>query len=266
MGVDLPGEAVSSDDDEQDTARADTILLYVVDSENKTFSVLNVNRDTMAVVDILNLYGDPVAQTTQQISFAYCYSQVASANCENVARAVSRLLGGIEVNGYVSVQFDAIPLVNDALGGVRVKIEDDFSADDPSLVQGETVELKGSQATSFLRHRLSVGDGTNASRMRRQAAYLNAFTARLREELSAGNSAIVNELYSAASPYMISNMSLSDISNLAVRCAGYAQGGTKTLSGTSQDVTYKTGETNTEYTVDRGSLDSTVLELFYEKQ
>ena len=262
MGVDLSGYAAGADE-YQETGRADTILLYIVDDANKSYRVLQINRDTMVPVDILNIYGKKVGETVQQLCLAYCYSGSVEANCQNVVNAVSNLLGGIPIDGYVSLQFGAIPDVNDALGGVAVKIEDDYSQDDPTLVQGETVVLEGEHAISYLRHRLSVGDGTNTSRMHRQMVYLAAFTARLKEELRSGNSAIINKLYNAAAPYMYSNMSVGTISNVAVKCAGYSQGSTKTLAGTSKEVTYSTGLTNVEYTVEQAAIDDAVLDLFY---
>ncbi len=265
MGIDLAGTAVASDEEYQDTGCADTILLYIVDEAAKTYRILQINRNTMAVVDVLNIYGRPVTQLTQQICYAYCYSAVASANCENVERAVSRLLGGIEIDGYISLQYGAIPEVNDTLGGVAVKIEDDFSQEDPVLVKGETVTLEGDHALHYLRGRMAVGDGSNSSRMRRQMVYLSAFTARLKQEIRGGNSNIINKLYDAAEPYMISDMSMGAISNMVLKCVGYSQGKTVSLTGKAQRVTYKTGITNEEYTVEQSTIDEAVLDLFYTR-
>ncbi len=263
MGIDEAGYAPTTATEFRNSGQCDTILPYVVDDDAKKYTILQINRDTMVTVDILNYYGDIISQTTQQLEFAHSYGNGFKASGENVARAVSRLLGGVEIDGWIALQFGAIPPVNDTLGGVKVKIEDDFSNDDPTLIQGETVELVGEHAMKYLRGRMKVGDGTNTSRMHRQMIYLAAFTKRLREELKAGNSNIINQLYNAASPYMVSDMSMGSITNVAVRCAGYSQGSTKTLSGTNQVVTYKNGVTMDEYTVDPASLDAAVLDLYY---
>lgn len=243
--------------------QSDTILLYVVDNDAKKCTTLQINRDTMVEIDILGFNGKQTGRTvTQQICLAHSYGNGREASCENVVRAVSRLLGGLEIDGYASLRYPAIPALNDAVGGICVTIEDDFSEADPTLVQGETVELTGQHALNFVRGRMSVGDGTNISRSRRQRAYLNAFSKRLREEVR-GNSGIINDLYNLAKPYMVTDMSLGTISSIAAKGVGYANGGIVTLSGESREVVYQNGKTYTEHEVDTASISKTVLELYY---
>jgi len=262
IGVDHRNDGVE-DGQTVETGNSDVMHLYIVDETNKQYRVLELNRDTVVTVDILNAYGTVVGQTRQQLSFAFGYSTDAKANCENVVRAISKLLGGIQIDGYAALYMDSIILLNDAVGGVDVKIEDDFSKMDPTLVMGETVHLEGQHAENFVRGRMSVGDGSNTARMRRQRVYMNALTAKIRSEVKNGHSGIVNDLYNAAAPYLVSNMSSGSITNLMLKCAGYSQQTSKTLSGTSREVTYNTGNTHTEYTLDQASLDQTILELFY---
>ena len=186
------------------------------------------------------------------------------SSCENVARAVSRLLGGIDISGYVALRYSAVPAMNDAIGGVSVKIEDDFSLMDPTLVQGETVLLNGEQAIHFVRGRTNVGDGTNVSRMRRQRTYIAAFESKVRSEIRS-NSAIINNLYNAASPYMVTNLSGGTVTTLANKAATYYNKGTLTMSGKYESVTYSTGATHTAFYPDAESLRNIVLQLFYTK-
>ncbi|MBR6351530.1 MAG: LCP family protein, partial [Firmicutes bacterium] len=193
IGVDHRNDGVEAGQTVE-TGNSDVMHLYIVDEANKQYRVLELNRDTVVTVDILNAYGTVVGQTQQQLSFAFGYSIDAKANCENVVRAISNLLGGIQVDGYAALYMDSIIPLNDAVGGVDVKIEDDFSAMDPTLVMGETVHLEGQHAQNFVRGRMSVGDGSNASRMRRQRVYMNALTAKIRSEVKNGHSGIVNDL------------------------------------------------------------------------
>ncbi len=241
----------------------DTIQLYVVDDSNKKYTVLQLSRDTMVEMDILNAYGKPVTTTKQQLTYAHTFTGDANINAKNVVNTVSRLLGGIEIDGYVSLMYGCIVPVNDALGGVSVKIEDDFSEVDPQMVQGSTVTLKGNQALYYLRYRKGIGEQTNTSRMKRQQIYLDAFTNKLKAEVKS-RSSIINDLYNAAEPYMVSNMSSGTITNLVLRGTGYSKTATRTLSGSERPVTYATGNTHNELTVSQDSLDKTILELFYE--
>ena len=263
IGVDQGGEAPIASST-SGGGQCDVLDLVVIDDTAKTYGILQINRDTITGVDITDWDGDVVASIDQQISFAHAYSNGSASSCENVVRAVSRLLGGIEVNGYCSLRYSAIPSLNDALGGVRVKIEDDFSRYDATLVQGETVELNGEQALHYVRGRTNVGDGSNASRMRRQRTYISAFEARLREEMK-GNGAIISSLYNAAQPYLVTNLSSGTITTLATKATTYYNMGTMTPSGRYETVTYSTGATHTAFYPDVDSLKDIVLRLFYAK-
>ena len=241
----------------------DTIQLYVVNDSRKEYTVLQISRDTMVEMDILNAYGKPVTTTKQQLTYAHTFTGDANINARNVAKAVSRLLGGITIDGYVSMMYGGIVPVNDALGGVTVTLQDDFTEADPAMKEGETINLMGDQALYYLRFRKGIGIQTNTSRMKRQQTYLEAFTTKLRAEVKA-RSSVINDLYNAAEPFMVSDMSSGTITNLVLKGTGYSKSATKTLSGKEERVTYKNGNTHIEVTVSQDTLDKTVLELFYE--
>ena len=264
MGIDKSGDLETTN--QAVGGQSDVLLLFVVDTAGKTQTILQLDRDTMADVEITNYYGKPMGVVRkQQICFAHTYGSGDEKSCENTVRAVSRLLGvlgEVQIDGYVSLLYDGIPPINDTLGGIKVKIEDDFSDADPTLVEGEVVELTGQHALNFVRGRMTVGDGRNQSRMRRQRAYMDAFSARLKEEMHT-RSAIINDLYAAAEPYMVTDMSLGAISNLALQTLDYESGGTLTIDGELKYEVYPNGNTYTEFHVDEDSLRDTVLALFY---
>jgi len=261
-GIDKAGDLATAD--RLIGGQCDTLLLLVTDSDAKQYTILQLHRDTMAQVEITDFHGKPVRLTTQQICFAHTYGNGTEKSAENTVRAVSRLLGGMEIDGYITMQYEGIPGVNDAVGGIRVKIEDDFSDSDPTLIQGETVELTGTHALRYLRARMSVGDGTNVSRMRRQSTYLKAFTARVKQEMRA-RSALINDMYDAAAPYMVTDMSLGEIAGIAAKLADYTDGGIVTPKGEAKEAVYSNGKTYVEYYVDEDDLSRIVLDLFYQK-
>lgn len=263
IGVDQTGEAPTSGS-RSGGGQCDVLDLVVIDEAAKSYTILQINRDTITGVDITDWDGEVVANVDQQISFAHAYSNGSASSCENVVRAVSRLLGGIDIDGYCSLRYSAIPSLNDAIGGVTVKIEDDFSKYDPTLVQGETVELHGEHALHYVRGRMSVGDGSNTSRMRRQRTYIAAFEAKVRQEIK-GNGAVISNLYNAAQPYMVTNLSSGTITTLANKAATYYNNGTVSPSGRYESVTYSTGARHTAFYPDADSLKGLVLRLFYTK-
>lgn len=68
----------------------------------------------------------------------------------------------------------AVPYINDLVGGVPVTVLDDFSGIDDSLVEGETITLKGEQALHYVRIRGGLEDSSNLNRMKRQQQYLES--------------------------------------------------------------------------------------------
>ena len=237
--------------------QADVLLLLVVDQGQKSFRVLQINRDTMADMDVLGVRGDVVGTEFQQICLAHHYGNGLEKSCENTVKTVSNLLYGIKIDGYAAIQMEAIPILNDMVGGVTVTIEDDFSQADTTLVQGETVTLQGEQALRFVRGRMSVGDGTNLSRMRRHRAYMHGFEAAFTAAAGADRE-LVLKMYDAAHDYLVTDMGSKSITNLAEQCLGYENGGVVTVEGEG-----RVGRKYYEYYLDEASLRQTVLELFY---
>ncbi len=211
--------------------RADALLLVVVNETAKTYAAIQIDRDTVCELDVLDAAGKPYSSKTDRICFAYWMGDGTEKSAENTVRAVSRLLGGVDIDGYIAVTYNAIPVLNDTIGGIKVEIEDDLTPVNASLVKGTTVELTGSQALSFIRARVGVGDGTNTSRMRRQRTYLDAFRTRLFAELKT-NSKIVDDLFNAAKPYMVTDMSASALTKVAINTTRYANLGIVRPTGT----------------------------------
>ena len=256
MGIDRTGEAQSSGS-YNDGGQADVQLLLVVDQAQESFRVLQINRDTMTDVEVLGVHGDVIGTEYEQIALAHFYGNGLENSCENTVRAVSNLLYGVDIDGYAAINMEAIPILNDMLGGVTVTVEDDFSQVDPTLIQGETVTLMGEQATHFIRNRFDVADGSNLSRMGRHRAYLHgfdeAFTAAAGEDKE-----LVLKMYDAAHGYLVTDMGSGPISRLAQQCLGYENSGVITMEGE-----HRLGEVFMEFYPDENSLRQTILDLFY---
>jgi|GEM_PF-2170840 len=262
MGIDRHGEA-GDVNNYHNGGQSDAMELLVVNDTRKTWAVIQIDRNTYVEMDRLDIFGTPYTTTEAPICLAYAQGSGTEKSAENAVRAVKRLFGDIPIEGYAAMTFEGLPALNDTLGGIIVRIEDDFSDTDPTLVQGETVELVGQHALNFVRGRMSVGDGSNVSRMRRQRAYLAAFRARLFEEMKV-RSAIVNDLYNAAKPYMITDMSASLISRLAIKAAQYTDLGIFIPAGENGVTTGANGVSYTTFFADEDSLRSIVTELFGE--
>ena len=126
--------------------QADFLFLITIDRENKIVSTLQLDRDTMADIRVYGPLGDYTGIQKMQICLSHAYGKSDTQNCENTVWAVSRLLGGIPIDGYIALDMSGITAMNDALGGVTVTLEEDFPALDPEMTKGATLTLHGMQA------------------------------------------------------------------------------------------------------------------------
>lgn len=173
IGTDHSGNDKAKDETYQGSM-ADFLLVAILNKTDGTYGFLQLNRDTITDVQILDKNGEITGNSDEQICTAHWYGGSRQQSCLNTVDAVSELLGGLPIDGYYSVGMDKIAQLNHIIGGATVTIEDDFSAVDPSLVVGETITLNDEQAYNYLHARMGVGDGENESRMRRQRTYMEA--------------------------------------------------------------------------------------------
>lgn len=168
-------------DNEEGTngGQADFLVLLSVDRRNRTITPIMVDRDTMAAVTTYGVFGNMSGEKQMQICLAQAFHGKDATGSANTVSTLSRLLYGVPIEHYVAVDIEGITLLNDAIGGVEVVMEDDFSALDPEMVQGASIQLEGKQAELFVRSRMNVADGTNASRMKRQRLYLEGLLSKL---------------------------------------------------------------------------------------
>lgn len=153
----------------------DFLLLMSIDKTADTYTLLELNRDTITEINMIGRDGKGVGTAEYQLCTAHWLGGTQAMGCENQVRAVSKLLGRLPINGYYSINMDDIPKLNHAIGGVTVTITEDMTQTDPAFRKGAAVTLTDEMAEKYLRARMSVGEGTNEERMGRQHAYLEAF-------------------------------------------------------------------------------------------
>ena len=241
--------------------QADFLMLVVIDHEAKTISRLQIDRDTMTPVKTVGVLGNDTGFLTMQICLSHGYGADEKARCLNACAAVETLLQEVEIDGYIAMNLDAIGLFNDALGGVTVTVQDDFSSYDPQMVPGATLKLTGEQAETFVRSRMNVGDGTNEARMARQNAYMTAavevLQARMGEDAS-----FVGTLLDRMGDSVTSSMSRGQLLNEANRAYHY-----EILPTTRLDGTYEIGSDGfMEFHVSDGATHDWVMQTLFAPQ
>ena len=187
----------------------------------------------------------------------HAYGDGTNNSCQNTVDAVSILLGGSVIDGYIALNMDGISIINDEVGGVTVTITSDFTAVDPTLIEGEKITLDGQQAMEFVRTRKDVDDETNLARMERQRIYLEAIKPKLMNLTDEG----VLRILEAVNDYIVSNMSSQTVLDLAQKVKNYQELPELTINGTNA-----IEEEHMAYILDQDSLQQVVLELFYQEK
>ena len=238
--------------------QADFLLLLVMDKQNETCTPIQLNRDTMTQIRILGVTGEPAGTFTGQLALAHTYGSGEEDSCENTVLAVENLLYGVGIDHYVSLTMDGVALLNDLVGGVTVEVLDDFSSIDDSLVQGETVTLKGQQALTYVRSRGGLEDSSNLHRMERQRQYLAALQQQLKAAVQQEDGFTLDALLQL-NEYMVSDYTVNQLSELGDSLATYQVSDILTTQGEAQP-----GEEFMEFTVDEAALQQLVMDVFYE--
>ena len=255
MGIDKDGP-VTEAEDSVSGGQSDAMFLIVVDSEKKTISVLSINRNTMTDVDVYDKDGNFVETRELQICLQHGFGDGMRTSCQRSVDAVSNLLYGEPVSGYIAMNMDAMPMMNDSVGGVTVEVLDDLTSlsRNVSLHKGETVTLNGDEAYVYLRSRDINEFDSATERLNRQMQYIQAFV----KQAKSKDAATLVSAYNAITDYIVTNV---DVPNLVNKLTTYEFDDSRmyTIPGETQ-----MGEQYEEYHVDEDALYQVMLDIFYK--
>lgn len=264
MGID--NEEIADDETlkNKGAGQADSIFLIVIDTKKNKTTLLNISRDSE--VDI-NVYDEDMKYQgvkKAQLCLSYAYGDGKEKSCENTVTSVKRLLYGMPIDSYISMNLSGIGVLNDAIGGVDVTVLEDLSKADAALYQGANVTLHGDQAETYVRYRdvYSSDIGTNNNRMERQKQYVSAFIQKAITQ-SKEDITLPLELYRKVSDYSVTNLGASKMSYLASLA-----GKSGILDAQIVTVPGKVVEKNgfARYDVDDKALFEIILDVFYDKE
>lgn len=161
---------------------ADFLMLIVLDQTKNTYGFLQLDRDTITEVSLIDDEGNGAATADIQLCTAHWYGGTDKLSCENTVKAVSKMLGGLKIDGYYALDMENIGELNHAIGGVEVELMEDYTYVNKKMKKGVTWTLNDKEAYAYVHDRFGVGDETNQSRMARQRQYMKAFLAKVQEE------------------------------------------------------------------------------------
>ena len=255
LGIDQYGPMVSSES-YRNTGSADSVMLLVFDETEKNCTVLYLNRDTMVDMDVLGLNGELIGTDYGQLALAHTYGTGMEDSCVNVKNTLMNFMHGLNIDYFVSMGMDAIPILNDAVGGVAVTVTEDFSEVNPSITMGQ-LTLRGDQVLDYVQTRKGVGDQKNVTRMQRQREYVDAFLAALYEKAQLETEFMVS-VYDEVSDYIVTDCSVNTLSAMLDRYADFTVAGAVTPEGENVVI-----DGHYQFHVDEEKLDALILEIFY---
>ncbi len=230
LGTDVSGTYGEENPEKYRGNMADVLLLVVLNRSDNNYAVLEIDRNTVMNVPMMNEDGSVNARSKMQICTSHWYGGNPKMSSENTVNAVSELLGGLPIDGYYELNMNSIETLNHAIGGVPVTVEEDFSEVDPSLIEGEEITLNDEQAYNYIHARMEVGDGSNESRMIRQEAYIKAFLNKLMEKTEE-DKRFPNEIYKKMKEVAVTDMTGNDFSRVLNRVSRGENLGTMTFEG-----------------------------------
>lgn len=255
IGVDDFGVMTSSQS-YNNSSQADFLALFLRDRDTGERAVLHLNRDAMTDIPVLGVTGRKAGTTYGQLALSFNYGRGQEDSCKNVVEAVSHLLYGVEIDHYIAVTMDAVPIMNDWVGGVEVEVLDDFTGIDDTLKLGSMVKLQGDRALTYVRTRRGLEDSTNLHRMERQRQYATAWMAAAQPYLK--DTKAIADLILSIDKYHFTDYTVEQ----------FVQFGDM-LTADNELVSYELpgenvlGKVYMEYHVDDTALEDMILKLFY---
>lgn len=183
-------------------SRSDCIMIASINQETKEVKLVSVYRDT---------YLELTDRDLDKITHAYAYGEAKLA--------LSSLNTNLDLNitEYVTINFDTVRTIVDAIGGVRITVTSAEAANIPNISSAGTYNLNGEQALAYGRIRKIDTDYKRTERMR---DVLMAVFDKVKT-LSIGQ---LNNLLDTMLPHVRTNIDNSEILGLLPQIATYKIG------------------------------------------
>ena len=132
-------------------SRSDCIIIVSINNNTKDVKFVSVYRDTYLQIDGYGL---------DKITHAYAYNKAPLA-----ISSINKNLD-LDITEYVTINFDSVTSIVDAIGGVQITVTDAEAKNIPGLTTGGTYNLTGAQALAYGRIRKIDSDYARTERMR----------------------------------------------------------------------------------------------------
>ena len=239
--------------------QADVIFVATIDTKTKKTNIIPISREAMVDVNQYATNGKYTGVKREQLCLAYAYGSTPEQCSENVMVSVRRLLYGINISSYVTIEMEGLEKLTDLVDGVELTSLEDLSSKKLTVSKGQKIKLNGKDARVYITYR-DEDIEANARRMERQKQFLSALLNKT------GNSVVNNfsnltKYYNDLSPYFSTNVTFAQITYLAQNCLSLNFGDAlnyKTIEGNLVQ-----GEKWVEFYANEESTIETLIDIFY---
>lgn len=240
--------------------QSDAMFLVTADSGTRQLSIVSINRNTMTDIDVYDESGYFLGTVDSQICLQHAFGDGRRLSCARSMDAVSRLFGNIPISGYISMNMGGIPMMNDAVGGVEVRVLQDVKVPEKGvdLHKGDVEKLSGMEAYCYLRGRDVTEFDSASDRLRREEQYVMAYMDKLKI-LAGGNAGMVVSVYRSIADYLVTSIDFTDLITELMDYE-FSESRMYTVPGT-----VVMGERFEEYYVDEDAFEDLIYEVFYIK-
>ncbi len=243
--------------------QADTLLVGAVNTKTKSISVIPISRETLVDVNRYNTSGGYTGVSNEQICLAFAYGNDIKQSSDNVLLSVSRVLYGINISSYITMDLAALEKLSNSVGSIDVYVNEDYYDADfgTRYKAGQTIKVRGKSAVNYIHWRTDAVDANNY-RMQRQKSFITSFMNKVSNEISKDFSKVIT-YYNLMQPYVSTNISLSQTTYLATNCMSMNLGDAIDFKNIPGETFNKDGYS--AFVPDEKALTEIVIETFYEK-
>lgn len=240
--------------------QSDAMFLLVMNEQEETLSIISIHRNTMTQVELFGESGASLGKVNAQICTQHSFGDGERLSGSRTVDAVAYLFRNLPIEGYISVTMGAMPIVNDAVGGVEVTVAEDIAniSAGVNLKAGERVTLQGMEAYYYLRTRDIDEFDSATNRLRRQEQYIVGLMSKLKEAAQSGTSKVL-DIYESIEGHIVSNV---DMIAFIYELEKYEYNEEKLYTVPGETVM---GEKFEEYHVDEEALYDLIIQVFYEE-
>lgn len=247
------------------SGQSDAIYIFTYDTETKKCKFVPISRETIAEIQLFSTSGKALGFEKMQLCLAYAYGNGKDTSCKNTLSALSKIFYNIPFDACISLNWDAIAPLNDAVNGITLQPLETIPALDCSneIPKGEYITLMGNDAWAYVKYRDISKLTSNVNRLDRQKQYIKAYLSKL-IPMAKSDFSVIRELYGIANTYMYTTLSGNQIiymaSDILPNVYSSKDFDFVTIKGKT-----KQGETYAEFYPDETSLYEAILEVFYTK-